>query len=128
MARIENRDLLVLNRVDPSTGKKKDGTEFKKNGFVLRVVQWVFEDKEGAPKGSVSFEKRETYMTDEGEVRNGKAKGFTLDDLASLKAGWVKVIEAMKNAPAPSFEKPGVDEPPKESGEAAGGPEEDVPF
>jgi hypothetical protein len=103
-SRIESKDLLVVKKLDPQgpEGESKYG----KNGFKLRVVQWLFEGKgknKGTIQASVSLEKRETYLTEDGDVRIGKAKGFSLEDLSTIKDNWAKITSAMLNAPEPAW-------------------------
>lgn len=120
--RIESRDLFVIKKVEPqaATGEQRYG----KQGYSLRVVQWIFSGKgknAGSVKGSVSLEKRETYMSEDGDVRNGKAKGFTIEDLKLIQERWEEVVSAMENAPAPAWvgkkpePKPGPDAAPSDS-------------
>ena len=78
----------------------------KTNGFVIRVVQWIYDKKgknEGQVGGSVSLEKRETYLNDNEEIRNGKSKGFSLEDLAVIQKEWNAIIKTMKSPPKPEF-------------------------
>jgi hypothetical protein len=102
--RIESKELLVVKKVspEPATGESKYG----KNGFTIRVVQWLFEGKgknKGAVQGSVSLEKREFYLSEDGDLRTGKAKGFTLEDMAAISPKWGEIVGVMKNAPTPEW-------------------------
>lgn len=97
-SKIESKDLLIVKRVAPESGEK-----FNKEGYVLRVVQWIYEKKKGGVAASVSLEKRVQFLSEDGNPLNGKAKGFTLDDMDAIKASWDKIMAAMKNPPAPAW-------------------------
>jgi hypothetical protein len=103
-SRLESKELLVIKKVspEPATG----GSKYGKNGFTIRIIQWLFEGKgknKGTVQGSVSLEKREFFLTEDGDLRTGKAKGFTLDDMAAIGPKWKEIVEAMKNAPEPAW-------------------------
>jgi hypothetical protein len=98
---VEAKELLVIKTVRP---KAAEGDQkYGKEGYVIRVVAWVYEKSKGGIGQSVSLEKRLLYLTEDGDVRNGKAKGFLLEDLAEIQPRWKEIVEAIKNAPAPSF-------------------------
>ena len=104
--RIESRDLLVIKKVDPqaATGDQRYG----KQGWTIRIVQWIFNGKgksAGTVRGSVSLEKRETYMSEDGRILNGKAKGFTTEDLGLIQERWEEIVSTMSNPPAPAWSK-----------------------
>lgn len=71
MADIESRDLLVLDKKNPESGERYD-----KEGHVIRVVEWIYEKKNGGKGSSISLEKRTLFIGEGGETRIGKAKGF----------------------------------------------------
>jgi len=102
--KIEEKVLLTISEKKPEKGDK-----FDKNGVTIRVIQWIFEKDKGGVGGAVSLEKRQTYLGEDGEIKNGKAKGFTLDDMAIVKDKWQDIIKAMKEAPAPAFAEVGSD-------------------
>jgi hypothetical protein len=55
----------------------------------------------GEPEGfTVALEKRD-YYTKDGKELPGKARGFTLEDLAFLHPKWKEMIALMKNPPKP---------------------------
>lgn len=98
---IESKELLVIKRVEPSRGER-----YAKAGYIIRVVQWIFEGKGGAAAGSTTLEKRELYLTEDDEVRQGKAKGFLAADLRDVAPRWDEVMGILENPPAPAFAKP----------------------
>lgn len=103
-SRVESKELLVIKNVDPQAPEGR--SKYGKNGYKLRVVQWLFGGKgknEGTIQASTSFEKREFYLNEDGELRISKAKGFTLADMAVVKDNWANIIEAIKNAPEPAW-------------------------
>jgi len=73
----------------------------------LRVVDWQTDDG----KSYKLLEKREFYVTDEGEERTGKAKGFNAKDMGKIKSNWDKIISAMQGPGQSSTEEA----PPEES-------------
>lgn len=95
--RVEGKELLVLASAEPEAGERYD-----KNGFRLRVCQWLYEKRDGSVGGSVKLERRQFYLKD-GEAKIGKAEGLTLDDLKLLQDNWKKVVEIMKNPPEPAW-------------------------
>jgi hypothetical protein len=108
MADVKAVDLLVLDKKDPEAGEK-----YNKNGFVIRVVKWVYKKKDGSEGESIRLEKRENYLTEDGEVRSGKAKGFTYEDLHQIKAKWTLIMGAFEKAlrkPEPAAEREPVEE------------------
>jgi hypothetical protein len=86
-AKIEGVELITI-----AVSKEND----KGNSFRLRLVQWVID---GVSK-SVKLEKRNFFRDAYGEVRTGKADGFTLRDLEACKEHWPKIMDLMKNPPA----------------------------
>lgn len=68
----------------------------KGRGWKLRVVQWI----KGDESKSVLLEKRDYFRDEYGQVKMGKARGFSLKDLEAVKEHWREVIELMKNPPA----------------------------
>lgn len=96
--RIEDKDLLVLLEKSPEAGEK-----YNKNGFKLRVCQWLYGRRDGSVGGAVKLERRQLYIGDDGTTRNGKAEGFTLDDLGLIQKSWKQIIEIMKNPPEPAW-------------------------
>jgi hypothetical protein len=126
-SRVEAKELLVAKKVSPQAPEGE--SRYGKNGYSVRVVQWLFEGKgknKGTVQGSVSLEKREFYLNEDGDLRTGKAKGFTLEDLAVIKDNWAKITSTMLNAPAPEWPTGG--SKPKPAPIAVPDDLEDVPF
>jgi hypothetical protein len=121
-SKVEGKDLLVIKKVTPQ-GPEGD-QKWGKEGYILRVVAWIYEKKKGGIGQSVSLEKRVLFLSDEGDVRNGKAKGLTLEDMAEIGPRWKEIVEVMKNAPEPSFSG----SKPKSSPAAVPADIEEVPF
>jgi len=61
-------------------------------GYQLRVVRWVIDGKRHKP----SFEKRETWVDDSGNVRSGKAKGFNTKDIDIFFKALPEICQAME--------------------------------
>ncbi len=97
-SKVESKDLFVVKKVEPEAGER-----YNKEGYTLRVVQWIYEKKKGGIAASVSLEKRVQFLSEDGEPLNGKAKGFNLDDMDAIKASWDKIYSVMKNPPAPAW-------------------------
>lgn len=85
-ADIQGIELLVLAEGRP----RDDGSTWK-----LRVVQWVVD---GQSK-SVKLEKRKFFKDEYGNLKMGKAEGFSLDDLKSCNPKWGVIADLMKNPP-----------------------------
>ena len=72
----------------PQRGKPKDfkervykvfkHDEYKTGGSELRVMAWIMDGKELPAR----LERRDYYITENGERRNGKCKGFTYEDVS----------------------------------------------
>ena len=118
--RVDSRDLLVIERQEPKVGEKWD-----KEGWVIRVIQWLYENNKGGIGSTVCLEKRVLYIED-GEVRNGKAKGFTLADLGTIQKRWREIVECVKNPPEPEWPTGGANAKPAR--EEATENLDDVPF
>jgi len=103
MADIKSNDRLIVKKVDPQA--PEEGNKYGKNGYKLRVVEWIYAKRGGGEGSSISLEKRETFVGDDGDVRIGKAKGFSLEDLALVKANWNEIIAAMGQATEPAKPK-----------------------
>lgn len=88
---IKDREIYCLHR--------KEATE-KSNEMRIRVVQWIIDGEAKA----VTLEKRDFYDSD-GDLRMGKAKGFTVKDLELLAPKLAEVLEVMKNPPDLETEK-----------------------
>jgi len=108
MSDVESKDLFVIHREEPTKGEKYD-----KAGVVLRVVNWIYEKKDGSTGNSVQLEKRQLYVHENGEVRTGKAKGFTLDDLGMIRGKWTEIVKTMRNAPKVEKEQKLSEAPPE---------------
>lgn len=104
---IQAIDLLVLKKIEPSTGPI-----YKKNGKVLRVVQWVFKKHDGDMGSIVKLECRETFLNDEGIERPGKAVGLTLDEFKLVLEKAVEITAAMSNPKPVKKEDPDPEETP----------------
>ena len=68
----------------------------KGNSWRLRLVQWVVD---GVSK-SVKLERRKFFKDAYGDIKTGKADGFTLRDLEACKEHWPKIMSLLKNPPA----------------------------
>jgi len=101
----------------------------KTNGTVLRLVQWVYEDKKGAEQSSVLLEKRSLWLNEEKELRSGKAKGLNRFDIQKIIDNIDEIKRLQKNPPAvpPEDTRPTQE---KLKQEESGGDEdlEEVPF
>lgn len=103
---VKSRDILVLSRKDPELGER-----WNKTGFVIRVVEWLFEKKDGTTGSSISLEKRELYFDEDEAIKNGKAKGFTRAEFEMLRNRADEIDAALAGAPAkPKWEKPTITE------------------
>lgn len=96
MADIKAIDLLVIAKKNPESGEK-----YNKDGYVLRVVQWVYERSKGGTGSVVKLERRKLYLGEDGQAKPGKADGFSLADITALKPHWPAIIELLKNPPPP---------------------------
>lgn len=85
-ANIEGQELYVAD-----SWESKDGNKALKS----RIVRWVID---GQPK-SVVLERREFFRGTDGEMKMGKAKGFSLKDLEALKVHWPRIMDILKNPP-----------------------------
>lgn len=104
MAEVEGRELLVLDE-----HKSDDG----KNITRLRVVQWVYEKKDGSDGSTTVLEKRSFWINDEGQERTGKAKGLNHFDLEKVMQAGTEVRALLKGKGLPSA-------PPKSKAPAKG--------
>lgn len=86
MAEIEGRELLVVAEKKPDE---------KGRSWKLRLVLWVVD---GESK-SVKLERRNFFTGEDGEMKTGKADGFSLKDLEALKSHWTAIIKLMQNPP-----------------------------
>ena len=82
----------------------------EKNRTKLRVVQWVYEKKDGGEGSAVNLEKRKYYKTEDGEWRMGKnsCKGLNKFDLKKYHEAIDEVQRVMDKPPAvePEDKKP----------------------
>lgn len=102
--KIESKDLMLIKRVAPQPAE--EGQRYPKPGYSLRVVQWLYDGKgknAGTVQGSASLEKRELFVDEEGEVKIGKAKGFTLLDMTEINTRMEEIMAMLKNPPAPAW-------------------------
>jgi hypothetical protein len=102
--RVDSKELLVIKQVkpEPASGESKYG----KNGYTIRVVQWLYAGKgknKGSVQASTSLEKREFYLTEDGDLRTGKSKGLQLLDLIEVQQKWKEIVAILKDPPAPAW-------------------------
>ena len=84
-------DIEAVELITIASSKEDD----KGNSWRLRLVQWFVN---GAAK-SVKLERRRFFKDDYGNIKTGKADGFTLNDLNACKPHWKKIMELMQNPP-----------------------------
>lgn len=111
MPDIDGVELLTIASREPNE---------KYNGWTIRVIQWVKDGK----SISVQLENRKTFLKD-GEIRPGKAKGFSAKDLDTVKPHWAKIMALLRNPPAV---KPKDPEPDLEPVDGFGDANDDIPF
>lgn len=105
---IQGVELLVIAGKEP---------EEKRNGWKLRLVQWVVDGKHK----SIKLERRNFFIDDYGKMKTGKADGLKLEDLEACKPFWGKIIGLMKNPPPVTAAAKGTEQNPADT-------VEDVPF
>jgi hypothetical protein len=71
----------------------------------LRLVDWEVDGK----RTGVKLEKRDFWVSQEGEERMGKAKGLTLGDLKSVYSKWDEVQSLMLGKPQPTVKSEDTD-------------------
>lgn len=96
-ADIRGVDLLVIAEKAP---------EEKRNGWKLRLVQWVVDGKHK----SVKLERRNFFIDEYGKTKTGKADGLKLEDLEACKPHWKQIMELMKAPPAVTAPAQGADD------------------
>jgi hypothetical protein len=88
----DGKDIQAVELVTIAVSKEdKEGRSWR-----LRLVQWVVD---GEAK-SIKLERRNFFKDAYGEIKTGKADGFTLKDLEACKEHWPKIMDLMKNPPA----------------------------
>jgi hypothetical protein len=73
-----------------------EATNEKGGGTVMRVMSWIVDGKQGKPQ----IDKRDYWMTEDGDRRIGKAKGLTAFDLLTILKNISKIAAAMGMAAA----------------------------
>ncbi len=71
----------------------RDTNEQRGTTTIIRVVDWV-----SGTKHYPQLEKREFFVDgDTGNLKTGKAKGFTLKDLGKVQDAWGEIMVALGN-------------------------------
>jgi hypothetical protein len=86
MAQAKDIKEKVLWVIDSKENEKQGG------GSDLRVIQWIIDGKPTKP----GLEKRDWYLDDEGNRKNGKAKAFNSYDLVKVITNLKRIASLME--------------------------------
>jgi hypothetical protein len=71
-------------KIECEVVKELQNTESGAGSNKIRIVKWIVDGKDTGPQ----LEKRNFFLTKDGQEKMGKAKGFNLNDLNYIVENW----------------------------------------